>query len=311
VELRQLRYFVTLAEELHFGRAAAREHIVQSALSQQIQRLERELRVRLVDRSTHHVQLTTAGDTLLVEARQVLGRVEHTVAAVRAAPAADTTIRVAVGDASCDAMIQVLAAVRDHHPRLVDIHQIEASVPDQYELLAAGRLDIGIGRAAYAPEGVASELIRHDRFGVLVGHEHRLAQRDNVAVAELEGERMLFSKEGHAPELNQFVRELCRSVGFTPQAYPGTVPSVLCAAPLVQEGRALLCTPRSYAPPIFGLRWLPMVEPVSHYPLSLLWRADEETAAVGAVRCCARRVATRLSWTDCAETQALPIALDG
>ncbi|HJY71985.1 MAG TPA: LysR family transcriptional regulator [Streptosporangiaceae bacterium] len=73
MELRQLRYFVTLAEELHFGRAAAREHIVQSALSQQVQRLERELGVRLLERSTHHVALTAAGAAFLAEARQILG----------------------------------------------------------------------------------------------------------------------------------------------------------------------------------------------------------------------------------------------
>jgi DNA-binding transcriptional LysR family regulator len=72
VELRQLRYFVTLAEELHFGRAAEREHIVQSALSQQLQRLERELGVRLLERNTHHVGLTAAGAIFLVEARQIL-----------------------------------------------------------------------------------------------------------------------------------------------------------------------------------------------------------------------------------------------
>jgi DNA-binding transcriptional LysR family regulator len=72
MELRQLRYFVTLAEELHFGRAAAREHIVQSALSQQLQRLERELGVRLLERTTHHVQLSPAGSAFLIEARQIL-----------------------------------------------------------------------------------------------------------------------------------------------------------------------------------------------------------------------------------------------
>ena len=79
MELRQLQYFVTLAEELHFGRAAAREHIVQSSLSQQLQRLERDLGVTLVDRNTHQVRLSAAGAAFLLEARQQMpGQVINT-----------------------------------------------------------------------------------------------------------------------------------------------------------------------------------------------------------------------------------------
>src|SRR5258705_8660471 len=86
MELRQLRYFVTLADECHFGRAAAREHIVQSALSQQIQRLEREIGVSLVERSTHHVRLTDVGEVFLDELRRILCQLDYAVAAAHAAP---------------------------------------------------------------------------------------------------------------------------------------------------------------------------------------------------------------------------------
>ena len=85
MELRQLRYFVTVAEELHFGRAAEREHIVQSALSQQVQRLERELGVSLLERSTHHVELTAAGAVFLAEARQILAHADRAAAVARSA----------------------------------------------------------------------------------------------------------------------------------------------------------------------------------------------------------------------------------
>ena len=82
MELRQLRYFVTLAEEQYFGRAADREHILQSALSQQVQRLERELGVRLLER-THHVALTVSGVVFLVEGRQILAHVDRAAEAAR------------------------------------------------------------------------------------------------------------------------------------------------------------------------------------------------------------------------------------
>ncbi|GAB2686916.1 LysR substrate-binding domain-containing protein [Nocardia thraciensis] len=296
MELRQLRYFVTLSEELHFGRAAAREHIVQSALSQQIRRLERDLAVLLVERNTHHVQLTTAGKALLVDARRILAMIDRATAAARAAAAThDATIRVGVGDATFDSMSLVLAAVREHHPFLTAIHHVESGVPDQYRMLLDGRLDIGIGRVSHAPDGVASELIRQDRLGVLMCDDHALAGRSSVAVADLADQPMLFADDIRAPEVNQFVRELCRAAGFTPRAYPGTVHSVYGARALMREYRALLCVPESCGT-ISGLRWRPLVEPATSYPWSLLWRAGAETAAIAAVRCCARRLGQRLRW---------------
>jgi DNA-binding transcriptional LysR family regulator len=145
VELRQFRYFVTLAEELHFGRAAAREHIVQSALSQQVQRLERELGVRLLDRSTHPVALTAAGAVFLAEVRQILAHMDRAAGAARSAVGVSPTLRVGIIDSSYDSMPQILHEVQARYPDLV-VHQVEASVPEQYQQVVDGRLDVGIGR---------------------------------------------------------------------------------------------------------------------------------------------------------------------
>ena len=128
MELRQLRYFVSLAEELHFGRAAAREHIVQSALSQQIQRLERELGVVLLERSTHHVKLSEAGAAFLVEARQVLAGADRATAAARQIGVSAPSLRVGTCDAGYDSVPQLVREVRRRCPE-VTIHQVEAGCP--------------------------------------------------------------------------------------------------------------------------------------------------------------------------------------
>jgi len=294
-EIRQLRYVVALAEELHFGRAAAREHIVQSALSQQIRRLERALGVALFERSTHRVRLTAAGETYVAEARQILSHVERASAAARAAATTSQVVRVAVGDPSFDSMPRVLRALRCNHPR-IEIRQVEASVPEQYRLLVSGKLNIGIGLASRAPAAVASELLRLDPVGVLVEDRHCFAQLRTIPVAMLASEPLLFAEEDTAPEFNQFITELCRSAGFTPKTYRGTVQSVRAAAELIQERCCVLCAPRSCGLVMEGIRWLPLVEPSSQYPWSLLWRAGDENELVQLVLQCARALSARLGW---------------
>jgi DNA-binding transcriptional LysR family regulator len=295
MELRQLRYFVTLAEELHFGRAAEREHIVQSALSQQVQRLERELGVRLLERSTHHVALTAAGAAFLIEARQILASVDRAAETARNAASTAAPLRVGIIDSSYDSMPHILHEVQARYPGLV-IHQIEASVPEQYQWLMDGRLDVGVGRAALAPPEIASLLFRRDPLGVLVSTDHPFADLDSVSVAALAREPLLLAAAAKAPEFNQFTVEMCRAAGFTPTVYAGTVESVRAAADLVAAGRCLYCVPSSCIAALPGTIWRPLTEPASDYPWSVLWRAADSSKHVRAVVSCAQAMSKRFSW---------------
>jgi DNA-binding transcriptional LysR family regulator len=300
VELRQLRYFVAVSEELNFGRAAAREHIVQSALSQQVQRLERELGVRLLERTTHYVALTPAGAAFLVEARQILAHVERAAQVARTSQGILPTLRVGIIDASYDSMPQILHEAQALYPDLV-IHQVEVGVPEQYQQLLDGRLDVGIGRAALAPQGVASHMFRRDRLGVLVPRGHRFADLDAVPVEALVREPLLLAEEMKAPEFNQFTVEMCRAAGFTPTVYQGTVDSIRAASTLVAQGRCLYCVPSSCISALPGTIWRPLSEPASFYPWSILWRATDDSDQVRAVVACARNMSERLGWLPAAD----------
>ncbi len=300
MELRQLRYFVTLAEELHFGRAAEREHIVQSALSQQVQRLERELGVRLLERSTHHVALTASGVVFLVEARQILAHVERAAEIARNTAGASAPLRVGIIDSSYDSMPQILHEVQARYPGLV-INQVEAGVPEQYQQLIDGRLDVGVGRATLAPPQIASLLFRQDPLGVLVATGHPFADLDGVTVADLAREPLLLAEEARAPEFNQFTVEMCRAAGFTPTVYRGTVESIRAAAALVAAGRCLYCVPSSCIAALPGTIWRPLTEPASDYPWSVLWRAADDSDHVRAVVSCAKAMSQRLGWLTAAD----------
>lgn len=297
MEFRQIQFFVTLAEELHFGRAAAREHIVQSGLSQQIQRLERELGVRLLDRSTHHVALTPAGAAFLTEARQVLGSAQRAVAAAQQAGDPAPVLQAGIVDAGYDSMPQILRTVQQRFPDL-EIHQVEACIPEQFTFLADGRIDVGFGRASHAPAHVASKLVRLDRLGILVPGSHPFAALASVPVPMLAAEPLLLSPDGRAPEFNQFVAELCRSAGFVPTLYRGSVQSIRGAADLIDQGRCLVCVPASYTSEHPGIVWRPLTGPVALYPWSVLWRAGDVSPHVRAVVSCAKALSGELDWLD-------------
>ena len=304
MEFRQLRFFVTLAEELHFGRAAAREHIVQSALSQQIRRLERELNVRLFNRTTHHVGLTPAGAAFLVDARQLLAHAERAVAAARSTTA-PPVLRAGLPDACCDSVGQILQAVQDRLPEL-EIHQVEASVPDQLRLLTEGKLDLGFGRAWQLPPGIAAELVRLDPLGVLIPPGHRFTRRTSVPVTLLDGEPLLLPAGSQAPEYAGFVSGMCELAKVTPAWYRGTVASVRAAADLARRGRCIPCVTSSCASGLPGVSWRPLAGDGTGYPWSLLWRAGEQSVPVAAAAAAARELAAEHGWLDGAAALAAP-----
>jgi len=171
-------------------------------------------------------------------------------------------------------------------------------VPDQFERLLDGRLDVGIGRATLAPPAVAAELFRLDPLGVLVAQGHPFATASTVPVATLAEEPLLFAEEERAPEFNQFVIDLCRSVGFAPTLYRGTVDSILASVDLVVQGRCVLCAPSSCVPTAPGIVWRPLVSPPSRYPWSLLWRAGDTSEHVRALIECARELSRGLGWLE-------------
>jgi DNA-binding transcriptional LysR family regulator len=208
---------------------------------------------------------------------------------------AAATLRVGIIDSSYDSMPQILHEVQARYPGLV-IHQVEAGVPEQFQQLIDGRLDVGIGRAALAPPRVSSLLFRQDPLGVLVPTGHRFADLDGVPVADLATEPLLLAEEARAPEFNQFTVEMCRAAGFTPAVYGGTVESIRAAADLVAQGRCLYCVPSSCITALPGTIWRPLTDPASCYPWSVLWRAADHSGYVRAVVSCAQAMSKQLGW---------------
>ena len=127
---------------------------------------------------------------------------------------------------------------------------------------------------------------------------HRFAPSPGVPVAALAEEPLLLAEEQRAPEFNQFVIELCRSVGFLPAVYRGTVESIRGAVDLVAQGRTVLCAPASCVPAHPGVVWRPLTEPVSRYPWSVLWRAADHSKQVRAMVSCARELSRELGWLE-------------
>lgn len=220
MELRHLRYFVAVAEELHFTRAARRLHMEQPPLSQQIRALEDELGVALLRRSKRHVALTGAGQRFLVDARRILREAQQAADDARRAARGELG-ELRIGFSSSlpftSFLPQVLSKYRHAYPH-VTLTLREMFTIDQLEALQRGQIDIGLVRFRGAETSADLDLqqISQDPLRLVVNAADPLAKRASVALSELKDYGFIVYPPGTGTSLTSLVRQLCLAAGFEP-----------------------------------------------------------------------------------------------
>ena len=217
MDVRQLRCFIAVAEELHFGRAAERLGLAPPALSRQISSLEDELGVSLLTRTTRLVSLPRAGLMLLDEATVILPIMQHASLAVReASRATGKVLRVGAIDAASSSFVpSALIAFRDRCPG-VEIKFVEAMTASLVQMLEAGKLDVALLRPPRKPTDCAFEILRVERPIVVLNELHPLAKRDHLTMHDLIGEPFVVPSKRIRPFAYDLVMAYFESVGTVP-----------------------------------------------------------------------------------------------
>jgi len=204
VDLRKLRYFLAVAEELHFGRAAERLHIAQPVLSRQIRALESELGAELFVRDRRRTELTPAGEQLLHETRPLLASADALLRRVRAA--GEGVTRFTIGFMPGITVTPVVRRLRERHPGL-DVRMLRTGWHDQVEVLHDARAEVGIVRLPIDPAGLEIRPLFTEPRVVVVAAAHRLAGKEAVQVADLAADHLLQDPDA-VPEWRDIALEL-------------------------------------------------------------------------------------------------------
>jgi DNA-binding transcriptional LysR family regulator len=216
-ELRLVRYFVAVAEELHFGRAAHRLRMAQPGLSQQIRSLEQQLGVRLLDRTSRQVRLTPAGSLLLDEGRRLLAQAERTADQVRRAGLGQVgrVTVAAIGSATYDVIPHLL---REHRKRYPDVEVLlrEMSTPAQVQALRGGEIDVGFLRLPADVDELVAHVVREERMALMLPESHPLTALREIPLRALAHERLIVFPASPRPSWVDTVIAACREAGFEP-----------------------------------------------------------------------------------------------
>jgi DNA-binding transcriptional LysR family regulator len=218
MELRHLRYFLAVAEERHFGRAAKRLRIAQPPLSRQIHALEAEVGLPLFDRAKRRIELTPAGTAFLTHARRVFEVIDDGVHEARRA-AAGQIGRIAVGyptSVAFGGLVDLLGAFRAHSPG-VEVTLRELAPQDQVDALKDGRIDVGFVRTPIDGDGLASCRVYREPLLIVLPEGHPLAGHRRIALSLLAREPFVCFPRSRSPTFFDFLMRLCHDAGFTPR----------------------------------------------------------------------------------------------
>ncbi|CAM5510163.1 Transcriptional regulator OS=Streptomyces antimycoticus OX=68175 GN=SSPO_041450 PE=3 SV=1 [Streptomyces antimycoticus] len=283
MEFRHLRYFAVLADELHFGRAAERLHMAQPPLSQRIQDLERELNVRLFDRTRHRVQLTEAGALLLEHVRPVLAGVENARDAMRRIrPGEAGVLRAGVPPDTDPRVLRTLIAefALRAPDVLIDIH--EFTTDEQLARLREGELDAGVVRHPSDTVGLESGPVARRELGVALHADHAAAADDGpVRLRDLNGAPLVIFPRVMAPRLYDHMLTICRDEGYL----PGSIrharnPNFVHG--LVLAGRGIHLNEAPSSPLAEGLVWRPLNGTALAWQTSVVWVPSRHNESIAA-----------------------------
>ena len=278
IELRHLRYFIAVAEELHFGHAAARLNISQPPLSQQIQILEQQIGARLFARTNRSVSLTEAGRQFLADSRQILSQVDDAAArAARLHHGETGELRIGfTSSAPCiKAVSDTLSTFRRRYPD-VHIQTRETNTREQIVPLNEGALDLGLMRNTQLPDTLVWERVLREPLLAMVPRDHPLASKPRVSLRELAREPFVFFDPHVGTGLYDDILGLMRRYDLTP-AITQEVGEAMTIIGLVAAGLGVSILPASFRRvQLLEMCWLPIEEQDAVSEMWLVWSKHHE-----------------------------------
>lgn len=247
MDLRQLRYFVTVAEELNFSRAALRLHMSQPPLSHQIKMLEDELGVVLLERNRREVKLTAAGRTFLHDSRALLDQAQVALQRARLSGQGRTgTLRVGMATSAIDRVLPAfLAGVRERGA-LAQVVLTDMGSEDQVRALTQDRIDLGFVHARVVAKALCRRPVHSEGLAVVLPEGHGLARRNALGLLDLAEEPMITFSREHRSALFDSLVAACMNAGFSPRLVH-VARHPMSMFQMVREGLGICVVPASYA----------------------------------------------------------------